>query len=310
MNRSLIICLAFTLMNGCLRRGDELSRGPSSQGQNQSCDPVAGGACASSQDALDARASEPSLDFRVAPDDAFSDDLDHGNTQRDCRDSGSCMPDTTVDDAQDMEILEDMMSPVCTPRAATACFEDDVYWFDSCGAREEVSVACDDPYICVDDGTPRCVCTPEVSSACSGDVRYWYDACGERGEVRERCPEGQTCLDDACVSRVSGLGTCQDPLRMIGTSSASISSCDLGDTLSICGSQGVREVAVLIIADTPCQVQVMASDASFHVTSGQCAESSSCLGGIEFFQQNVSGQALIIAEPRSCGSVNVDVSCQ
>jgi hypothetical protein len=200
--------------------------------------------------------------------------------------------------------------PVCTPHMSTVCFNNDVYWVNSCGDREEMSVACDDHQTCVDDGEPRCVCVPEVSSACVGDSLYWYDACGERGAIRERCQGDQACLEDECTARVSGSGTCQDPLRMIGSSSTTLSSCDSDDTLSFCGSEGVNEVAVLIITDTNCVAEVRASEASFHVTAGQCAESRSCISGVEFFSRSVSGQEMIIIEPQSCGMINVNVTCE
>ncbi len=126
----------------------------------------------------------------------------------------------------------------CTPtaHASAACDQGDLYWYDSCGGREELQLSCGgfgcadaacnpDPCAgvscsgfgsCVaSGGSPQCNCfsgytavalscvaegcspTSHAYAACDqGDV-HWFDSCGGREDLRASCA-GAGCLFDQC----------------------------------------------------------------------------------------------------------------
>ena len=95
----------------------------------------------------------------------------------------------------------------CVSQASSACSGGDVYWYDSCGVREDVRFDCGSGESCVDGA---CVvdsgCSSHESSACLGGDVYWFDSCGAAEEVRYECGSGESCVDGSCVadSGVSG----------------------------------------------------------------------------------------------------------
>ena len=79
-----------------------------------------------------------------------------------------------------------------------ACYEGDVFWFDSCGTPSDFVETCGEGSCvggaCVDG----CVAV-EGARACDGDKAVAVDSCGELGEVIEVCEHGTGCEDGFCV---------------------------------------------------------------------------------------------------------------
>jgi hypothetical protein len=83
---------------------------------------------------------------------------------------------------------------VCYPHERFNCYDGHVYWYDSCGNREEKKEYCENG---CEDGKcnpPRCRVHHEYK--CYGDHVYWYDSCGNREEKKEYCVSG--CEDGEC----------------------------------------------------------------------------------------------------------------
>lgn len=75
----------------------------------------------------------------------------------------------------------------CVSKASFSCYAGNVYWYDSCGDREELKESCISGCSGISCDP---VCTSHASSACySGDV-YWYDSCGARENRKESCSYG------------------------------------------------------------------------------------------------------------------------
>lgn len=87
----------------------------------------------------------------------------------------------------------------CTPHSYKKCYENDIYWFDSCdnkeGKYEECgSVGCDiDSSVCNPDNECR---YPNICK--TGDCSD-YDNCGLINE--KICPQGQSCCSGICVPK-------------------------------------------------------------------------------------------------------------
>jgi len=84
--------------------------------------------------------------------------------------------------------------------ASSQCYNDDLYWYNSNGVREDKKEEC---------GIGGCqnnacvICTPQEYFQCYNDDVYWYDSCNIRGSVKESCSDGcennvcKICLTDA-----------------------------------------------------------------------------------------------------------------
>lgn len=127
----------------------------------------------------------------------------------------------------------------CTPHDHNACYDNDVYSFDSCGVRELLVYDCGDnewtgsPYCqyghvyqsytergcsdvyadCVassitkkkeDCGTAGCVsgacCSDNASYSCYSNDVYWYSSCGNRQSRKEDCGSSGYTGSDYCYS--------------------------------------------------------------------------------------------------------------
>ncbi len=90
-----------------------------------------------------------------------------------------------------------------------SCFDDDVYWYDSCGVREDKKEECDN---CSCSGN-ACVVNTGNTAQCYDDDVYWYDCHGALASIKEDC-EGNGCSEGECLSppALSCLnGICTDP---------------------------------------------------------------------------------------------------
>jgi len=73
----------------------------------------------------------------------------------------------------------------CTPEVEKKCYNNDVYWFDSCGDRGSKYEEC---------GTRGCAngvcleaCIPNHHTKCFNNNIYWFDSCDNRESVKEYC---------------------------------------------------------------------------------------------------------------------------
>ncbi len=86
---------------------------------------------------------------------------------------------------------------LCTTHATSNCSNGDVYWWNSCGVREEIRYDCLVNQTC---SAGACVdCTAHATSNCSNGDVYWWNSCGVREEIRYDCLVNQTCSAGACV---------------------------------------------------------------------------------------------------------------
>ncbi|PKN56529.1 MAG: hypothetical protein CVU56_15620 [Deltaproteobacteria bacterium HGW-Deltaproteobacteria-14] len=90
----------------------------------------------------------------------------------------------------------------CVTEPYQGCYDTDIYWFDSCGQRAAVAIACNEPAVCVagGDGTPSCVdptvCTPAATQRCDGGDVYAFDSCGAKGALVADCAADAPCVPD------------------------------------------------------------------------------------------------------------------
>jgi hypothetical protein len=81
----------------------------------------------------------------------------------------------------------------CKSHAEAKCYGEHVYWFDSCGHKQEKKEYCE--HGC---GDGECVtCTSHHEHKCYNDDVYWYDSCGSKEEIKEDCLYG--CAEGACL---------------------------------------------------------------------------------------------------------------
>lgn len=96
--------------------------------------------------------------------------------------------------------------PNCVPHNYYKCFNDDLYWYDSCNNLEEIKEDCTDQ--CQDNEciSDNIICTNECISGtkqCSGNGyqtcgNYDSDSCTEWSSVTN-CPSGQSCSNGVCT---------------------------------------------------------------------------------------------------------------
>jgi subtilisin-like proprotein convertase family protein len=72
----------------------------------------------------------------------------------------------------------------CISYQTYSCYANDVYWYDSCGVREDKKEEC---------GTAGCTgntcnsCVSHDTYSCYANDVYWYDSCGVREDIKEDC---------------------------------------------------------------------------------------------------------------------------
>jgi len=91
----------------------------------------------------------------------------------------------------------------CTSHATSRCDSGGVYWFDSCGNRQELYQACTGNQYCSGN---TCVnnnnnqCTSHSQMRCNGSQVQWYDSCGNAQEVVQTCSNTQYCSGNTCIN--------------------------------------------------------------------------------------------------------------
>jgi len=111
------------------------------------------------------------------------------------------------DPPEEPEWEEEEEEEDCDSHYAQLCYDGDVYWYDSCGNREDREDACASDEYCDQVSTldAECVeeeedCTERAASTCVGDDVYWQDSCGQTGDLKDSC-------EDACLES-GGEATC------------------------------------------------------------------------------------------------------
>lgn len=88
-------------------------------------------------------------------------------------------------------------TPSCTSNDYKACYNGDVYWYNSCGVRGSLYESCS--YDCSGGVCITQTCTPNDHKECYSGNLYWYDSCGDRGSLAESCSYG--CSGSQCSAQ-------------------------------------------------------------------------------------------------------------
>jgi len=119
----------------------------------------------------------------------------------------------------------------CNSHAYRLCDSNNVYWYDSCGNRQDLYQNCYGQNQTCQYG--QCVyqeSKPYVShymTACYGNNLYWYDSLGSLTGFYKTCNDSNSCTIDTCYS-----GACSNVVKCDG------STCSLGtsDYVKYCAS--------------------------------------------------------------------------
>lgn len=136
--------------------------------------------------------------------------------------------------------------PGCESHNYSKCDSGHLYWFDSCGNKQEEKESCQNG--CSDD---KCIeCTSHASFKCSENHVYWFDSCGNKQEKKENCQYG--CSNDACMQQQNQSENCTEiegMTKQCGVSNIGI--CKYGIQRTQCnGIWGSCEGAVYPINET------------------------------------------------------------
>jgi len=92
----------------------------------------------------------------------------------------------------------------CETHAWKACIGEVLWWYNSCGAKEEILQDCqyDDLNCKGEECVPR-LCQPAIHKGCQGDDVVWFDSCGQpEKSVLQNCAGDLTCLNGTCVEKL------------------------------------------------------------------------------------------------------------
>ncbi len=125
-------------------------------------------------------------------------------TEKYCDDNGEIKAET-VECPEGYECSDGMCLGLkieeCSSHNEYKCYSAHVYWYNSCGVKEEKKEYCE--YGC--EGTECIECTSQHEYAChDGDI-YWYNSCGFKEDKKEECPYG--CENVECSQE--NLDECQ-----------------------------------------------------------------------------------------------------
>jgi hypothetical protein len=86
----------------------------------------------------------------------------------------------------------------CITHFKKACTEDSVYWYDSCGNKEDLVETCPEEFSCA-QGACNDPCVPQSVQKCVEDAVYWFDSCDNKQTVALQCTDEQFCQQNSCV---------------------------------------------------------------------------------------------------------------
>jgi eight-cysteine-cluster-containing protein len=91
------------------------------------------------------------------------------------------------------KIVEKPKEGDCESHASYKCDSGNLYWFDSCGNKQEKKQYCQ--YGCSEN---KCLgeCKSHAEYRCYGDNVYWFDSCGNKQDKKEYCDYG--CENGFC----------------------------------------------------------------------------------------------------------------
>jgi hypothetical protein len=76
----------------------------------------------------------------------------------------------------------------CVSRHIRKCHDNNAYWYDSCGNKQEKAEACN--YGCAEGRCVQSECRSHAQTNCYGRHVYWFDSCGNVQEKKEYCEYG------------------------------------------------------------------------------------------------------------------------
>ncbi len=94
-----------------------------------------------------------------------------------------------------------VVQQICASHDHKACCGNNLYWYDSCGNKEDMFQDCG----AAGCSNAACLPPPCIShdhKACVGSSVYWFDSCGNQQEIFQACASNQTCQSGQCVSVV------------------------------------------------------------------------------------------------------------
>ena len=120
-----------------------------------------------------------------------------------CRSGLSCVNNVGADYGFDESIdVCESDTQTCDSQDYVACYNNDEYWYDSCGARENKAKEC---------GTLGCsnnscntnsgpTCRSNDHTACYLGDAYWFNSCGNMGSKKEECGNN-ACSNGVCNAK-------------------------------------------------------------------------------------------------------------
>ena len=94
------------------------------------------------------------------------------------------------------------VDPACESHSYYKCYSNHIYWFDSCGNKQDKKEYCQ--YGCTEKEC-RGECNSHAEYRCYGDHVYWFDSCGNKQDKKEYCNYG--CDNGFCKQMPSEM-TC------------------------------------------------------------------------------------------------------
>lgn len=192
----------------------------------------------------------------------------------------------------------------CASHAWKACVGDVLWWFNSCGAKEELLQDCqvDDMNCKGEDCVPR-PCQPKIHKGCDGNSVVWFDSCGQADTaVLESCSGDLTCLNGTCVEKLecnqhSDCPTSQhcQGAECIADACEQGSKYCIGSSIYECDASG-REKKLVQSCPYKCQ-------------SGNCSECASDCSGKSCGPNGCGGSCGTCADGLVCSSGECASSC-
>ena len=126
------------------------------------------------------------------------------------------------------------------------CYGNYVYWYDSCGNKQNLIQTCSSNQTCnngacVTTSNTNSNCVTNYQQKCYGNAVYEFDSCGNVGNLVQTCLSSQSCNNGSCTgSSTSSSNSCLAacPLAVNGTTyavdcSGYVTACSSGQTCKL-----------------------------------------------------------------------------